>query len=51
MARSAETNELIVKTDLGNESSMKYFCMENQSKHAGIQSVVSNATKHQDQKK
>jgi hypothetical protein len=51
MAQSAETNDLIEKTDWGDESSMKYFQMENQSKHAGIQSVVSNATKHQDQKK
>jgi hypothetical protein len=51
MARSAETNDLIEKTDWGNKSSMKHFLMENQSKHAGIQSVVSNATKHQDQKK
>jgi hypothetical protein len=49
MTRSAETNDLIEKTDWGNESSKKYFLMENQSKHAGIQSVVSNATNHQDQ--
>ncbi len=51
MAWSAETNDLIEKTDLGNESSMKYFLMENQSKCACIQSVVSNAKKHQDVKK
>jgi hypothetical protein len=51
MARSAETNDLFEKIDWGNESSMNYFLMENQSKHAGIQSVVSNATKHQDLKK
>ncbi len=25
---------------------MNYFLMENQNEHAGIQSVVSNATKH-----
>ncbi len=42
---------IVLKYDWGNESSMKYFLMENQSKHAGIQSVVSNATKHQVQKK
>jgi hypothetical protein len=30
---------------------MKYFLMGNQSRLTGIQSVVSNATKHQDQKK
>ncbi len=47
MARSAETNDLIEKTDWGNESSTIYFLMENQSKYAGIQLVVSNATKHQ----
>jgi hypothetical protein len=51
MAHPAETNYLIDKTVWGNESSMKYFLMENQSNHAGTQSVVSNATKHQDQKK
>jgi hypothetical protein len=51
MAQSAETNDLIEKTDWGNELSMKYFLMENQSNHAGIQSVVSNTTKHQDQNK
>ncbi len=52
MARSAETNDLIEETDWGNESYMKCFLMENQSKHTGIlQSVVSNATKHQDLKK
>jgi hypothetical protein len=51
MAQSVETNDLIEKSDWGSESSMKYFPMENQSKHAGIQSVVSKATKHQDQKK
>ncbi len=50
MAQSAETNHLIETTDWGNESSMKYFLMD-RSKHAGIQSVVSNATKHQDLKK
>ncbi len=38
MARSAETNDL-KKIDWGNESSLKYFLMENQRKHAGIQSV------------
>jgi hypothetical protein len=51
MPRSAETNDLIEKTHWGNESSMKYFLMENQSKHAGIKSVVLNATKHQDLKR
>jgi hypothetical protein len=50
MAQSAETNDLIGNSEWGNESSMKYFLMENQSKHAGM-SVVSNATKHQDLKK
>jgi hypothetical protein len=39
MAQSAETSDLIEKTDWGNESSMKYFLMEYQRKHAGIQSV------------
>ncbi len=51
IARLAETNDLIEKTDWGNESFMKYFLVENQSKHADIESVVSNATKHQHQKK
>jgi hypothetical protein len=51
MAQSAETNDLIEKTDWGDESSIKDFLMGNQSKHAGIQSRVTNATKHKDQKK
>ncbi len=35
----------IEKTAWGHESSMNYFLMENQNERAGIQSVVSNATK------
>jgi hypothetical protein len=50
-AQTAETNNLIEKTDWGNESSMKYFLMENQSTLARIQSVVSNAMKNHNQKK
>jgi hypothetical protein len=46
MAKAAESNDIIEKTAWGNESSMNYFLMENQNEHAGIQSVVSNATKH-----
>ncbi len=46
MAKAAENQNIIEKTALGNESSLDYFLMENQNKCAGIQSVVSNATKH-----
>ncbi len=46
MAKAAEANDVIEKTSWGNDSSMDYFLMENQNKHTGIQSVVSNATKH-----
>jgi hypothetical protein len=46
MAKAAEDQNIIEKTAWGNESSMKYFLVENQNKHAGIQSVVSNARKH-----
>jgi hypothetical protein len=45
-AKAAEDQNIIEKTAWGNESSMDYFLMENQNEHAGIQSVVSNATKH-----
>jgi hypothetical protein len=44
--KAAENQNIIEKTAWGNESSMNYFLMENQNKCAGIQSVVSNATKH-----
>jgi hypothetical protein len=46
MAKAAEAHNIIEKTAWGNESSMNYFLMENQKERAGIQSVVSNATKH-----
>ncbi len=46
MAKAAEAHNIIEKAAWGNESSMNYFLMENQNKHAGIQSVVSNAIKH-----
>jgi hypothetical protein len=46
MAKAAENQNIIVITAWGNESSMNYFLMENQNECAGIQSVVSNATKH-----
>ena len=48
MAKAAESNDIIEKPAWGNESSMNYFLIENQNKHAGIQSVVSNATNHYD---
>jgi hypothetical protein len=38
--------KIIEKTAWGNESSMNHFLMENQNECAGIQSMVSNATKH-----
>jgi hypothetical protein len=46
MAKAAEAQNIIEKTAWGNESSMNYLLMENQNECAGIQSVVSNATKH-----
>jgi hypothetical protein len=46
MGKAAEDQNIIERTAWGNESSMNYFLMENQNKRAGIQSVVSNATKH-----
>jgi hypothetical protein len=46
MAKAAEAHNIIEKTAWENESSMNYFLMENQNKRAGIQSVVSNTTKH-----
>ncbi len=46
MAKTAENQNIIEKTAWGNESSLDYFLMENQNECAGIQSVVSNATKH-----
>jgi hypothetical protein len=45
-AKAAENQNTIEKTAWGNESSLNYFLMENQNKCTGIQSVVSNATKH-----
>jgi hypothetical protein len=44
-AKAAEDQNIIEKTAWVNKSSMNCFLMENQNKHAGIQSVVSNATK------
>jgi hypothetical protein len=46
MAKAAKDHSIIENTAWGNESSMNYILMENQNKRAGIQSVVSNATKH-----
>ena len=46
MMKAAEAYNIIEKTAWGNESSMNYFLMENQKECAGIQSVVSNTTKH-----
>jgi hypothetical protein len=46
MVKATENQNIIEKTNWGNESSMNYFLMENQNKRTGIQSVVSNATKH-----
>jgi hypothetical protein len=46
MAKAAEDQNIIEKPAWGNDSSMDYFLMENQNARAGIQSVVSNATKH-----
>ncbi len=46
MMKAEQAFNIIEKTAWGNESFMNYFLMENQNKHAGIQSVMSNATKH-----
>jgi hypothetical protein len=46
IAKAAEAHYIIEKTAWGNETSMNYVLMENQNKRAGIQSVVSIATKH-----
>jgi hypothetical protein len=43
MAKAAEAHNIIEKTAWGNEN---YFLLENQNEHAGILSVVSNATKY-----
>ena len=45
MTKVADNNHIIERTAWGNQSSMNYFLMENQTEHAGIKSVVSNATK------
>ncbi len=44
--QSKDTDDIIEKTEWGNEQSMEYFLMESQNKHAGKWSVVSNTTKH-----
>jgi hypothetical protein len=44
MAQSAEINDLIEKTDWGNESSMKYFLMENQACWHTVSSIECNKT-------
>ncbi len=46
MAKAAEDHNIIENTAWGNESSMNSFLVQNQNERAGIQSVVSNATKH-----
>jgi hypothetical protein len=46
MVIAAEYLSIIEKTAWGNESLLDYFLREIQNKCTGIQSVVSNATKH-----
>jgi len=45
IAQSKDIYDLIEKTNWGSEQSMKYFQMKSKTEHAGIRSVVSNATK------
>jgi hypothetical protein len=45
ITQSKDIYDLIEKTNWGSEQSMKYFQMESKTEHAGIWSVVSNATK------
>ncbi len=44
-AQSKDIYDLIEKTNWGSEQSMKCFQIESKTEHAGIRSVVSNATK------
>jgi hypothetical protein len=46
MEKAVEAHSIIEQTNWANESSMNYFFMGNQNTCAGIQSVVSNTTKH-----